>query len=57
MDTDDICDEFFDWFNFAVNLFRHTPLKWIFYDIVTILKSISFVDFILLKYLQKEVIG
>jgi hypothetical protein len=44
-------------FNFAVNLVRHTPLKWIFYDIVTILKSISFVDFILLKYLQKEVIG
>lgn len=27
------------------------------YHIVTILKSISFVAFILLKYLQKEVIG
>jgi len=44
-------------FIFAVNLVRHTPLKWIFYHIVTILKSISFVAFILLKYLQEEVIG
>jgi hypothetical protein len=44
-------------FNFAVNLVRHTPLKWICYQIVTILKSISFVAFILSKYLQKEAIG